>query len=69
MGHADPPGPEEPFQGDLGVTPSPPGSSAAAWLVPGALHPDANISLIDVGLNPTRTAVIEVLREMGADIV
>jgi 3-phosphoshikimate 1-carboxyvinyltransferase len=43
-------------------------SSAAAWLVAGALHPDARVEVRDVGLNPSRIGIIEVLREMGADI-
>jgi len=43
-------------------------SSAAAWIVAATLHPDADITLSGVGLNPTRTALIDVLREMGADI-
>jgi 3-phosphoshikimate 1-carboxyvinyltransferase len=43
-------------------------SSAAAWLVAGSIHPDADIRLLSVGLNPTRTALLDVLREMGADI-
>lgn len=43
-------------------------SSAAAWLVAGALHPSAMIHLKGVGLNPSRTGIIEVLRDMGADI-
>ena len=43
-------------------------SSAAAWLVAGALHPRAEIRLEGVGLNPSRIGIIEVLREMGADI-
>lgn len=43
-------------------------SSAAAWLVAGALDPSAVIQLQGVGLNPSRTGIIEVLREMGADI-
>jgi len=43
-------------------------SAAAAWLVAGALHPDAHIVIEDVGLNPSRTGVIDVLRDMGADI-
>lgn len=43
-------------------------SSAAAWLVAGALHPDAEIQLDGVGMNPSRTAIIDVLREMGADL-
>ena len=43
-------------------------SSAAPWLVAGAIHPDADITLRGVGLNPTRTALIAVLRRMGAEI-
>lgn len=43
-------------------------SSASAWIVSGALHADANIRLTGVGLNPTRTALIDVLRGMGASI-
>jgi 3-phosphoshikimate 1-carboxyvinyltransferase len=43
-------------------------SSASAWIVAGALHADANIRLTNVGLNPTRTALLEVMRRMGADI-
>jgi 3-phosphoshikimate 1-carboxyvinyltransferase len=43
-------------------------SSAAAWLVAGALHPDSEIHLEGIGLNPSRVAIIDVLREMGADI-
>ena len=43
-------------------------SAAAFWLVAGAIHPDAELTLRDVGLNPTRRAVIDLLRRMGADI-
>lgn len=43
-------------------------SAAAAWLVAGALHPEAHITIEEVGLNPSRTGIIDVLREMGADI-
>jgi 3-phosphoshikimate 1-carboxyvinyltransferase len=43
-------------------------SAAAFWLVAAAIHPDAELTLRDVGVNPTRRAVIDVLREMGADI-
>ncbi len=43
-------------------------SSAAGWLIAGALHPDAHIIIEDVGLNPSRTGIIDVLRDMGADI-
>ncbi len=43
-------------------------SSAAAWLVAGALHPDAELRLEGVCLNPTRLASVDVLRAMGARI-
>ena len=43
-------------------------SAAAFWLVAGATHPDAELRLRDVGVNPTRRAVIDILRAMGADI-
>ena len=44
-------------------------SAAAFWLVAGAIHPDAELTLRGVGTNPTRRAIIDVLRRMGADIV
>lgn len=43
-------------------------SAAAFWLVAGAIHPDAELVLHDVGVNPTRRAIIDILRSMGADI-
>jgi 3-phosphoshikimate 1-carboxyvinyltransferase len=43
-------------------------SAAAAWLVAGALHPNAHLVIEEVGLNPSRTGIISVLRDMGADI-
>jgi 3-phosphoshikimate 1-carboxyvinyltransferase len=43
-------------------------SSAAFWLVAGAIHPDAELTVRNVGVNPTRRAVIDILRAMGADI-
>ncbi len=43
-------------------------SAAAFWLVAGAIHPDAELTLLGVGINPTRRAVIDLLRAMGADI-
>jgi 3-phosphoshikimate 1-carboxyvinyltransferase len=43
-------------------------SAAAFWLVAGAIHPDAELTLRAVGVNPTRRAVIDVLRHMGAEI-
>jgi 3-phosphoshikimate 1-carboxyvinyltransferase len=43
-------------------------SAAAFWLVAGAIHPDAELTLRRVGINPTRRAIIELLRRMGARI-
>jgi 3-phosphoshikimate 1-carboxyvinyltransferase len=43
-------------------------SAAAFWLVAGAIHADAELRLRDVGVNPSRRAVIELLRRMGAAI-
>jgi 3-phosphoshikimate 1-carboxyvinyltransferase len=43
-------------------------SAATAWLVAAAVHPNAELRLAGVGLNPTRTAAIDLLRDMGADI-
>jgi 3-phosphoshikimate 1-carboxyvinyltransferase len=43
-------------------------SSAAPWLVAGAVHADADVTLTGVGLNPTRTTFVDLLRRMGADI-
>jgi len=43
-------------------------SSAAFWLVAGALVPGADLTVENVGLNPTRTGVLEVLEQMGARI-
>ncbi len=43
-------------------------SSAACWLVAGALHPDACIRIKDVGVNPTRSGIIDILLEMGANL-
>jgi 3-phosphoshikimate 1-carboxyvinyltransferase len=43
-------------------------SSAAFWMVAAAVHPDAELHLRGVGVNPTRSGIIDALREMGADI-
>ena len=43
-------------------------SAAAFWLVAGSIHPDAELTLRGVGVNPTRRAVIDILRAMGAHI-
>ncbi|MFY0218927.1 3-phosphoshikimate 1-carboxyvinyltransferase [Bacillus cytotoxicus] len=41
-------------------------SSAAFFLVAGAIVPNSKIVLKNVGLNPTRTGIIDVLQKMGA---
>ena len=41
---------------------------AAFWLVAAAIHPDAELTLRNVGTNPTRRAIIDLLRRMGAEI-
>ncbi len=43
-------------------------SSAAYWLVAGVCHPDAQVRVRGVGVNPSRTGILEVLKAMGADI-
>ena len=43
-------------------------SSAAFWLVAASIVPGSEVTLLNVGLNPTRDAIITVLRRMGADI-
>ena len=43
-------------------------STAAVWLVAATLHPDADVLLTGVGLNATRSGVLDVLRAMGAEI-
>ncbi|HEY7735740.1 MAG TPA: 3-phosphoshikimate 1-carboxyvinyltransferase [Candidatus Limnocylindrales bacterium] len=43
-------------------------SAAAFWLVAGAAHPDAELTLRGVGVNPTRRAMLDLLRQMGARI-
>ena len=43
-------------------------SSAAFWMVAAAALPGSEVQVEGVGLNPTRTAIIGVLRRMGAEI-
>lgn len=43
-------------------------SSAAFWLVAGAIVPGSDLTIENVGVNPTRTGVLEALQMMGADI-
>lgn len=43
-------------------------SSAAFWLVAGSIVPDAELVIENVGVNPTRTGILEALAMMDADI-
>lgn len=43
-------------------------SSAAFWLVAGAIVPGSDLLVENVGVNPTRTGVLEALAMMGADV-
>jgi 3-phosphoshikimate 1-carboxyvinyltransferase len=43
-------------------------SSAAFWLVAGAITPGAELTVENVGLNPSRTGILDVLAQMGARI-
>lgn len=43
-------------------------SSAAFFLVLGAIMPNSQITVTNVGINPTRTGIIDVLKDMDADI-
>lgn len=43
-------------------------SSAAFYLVAASLLPDSNLQLNHVGINPTRTGILDVLEKMGANI-
>ena len=59
-------GGQRPHAADLHV----PGdiSSAAFWMVAASALPGSEVIVSDVGLNPTRTAIVDVLRRMGAEI-
>jgi 3-phosphoshikimate 1-carboxyvinyltransferase len=59
-------GPQEPQARDIVV----PGdiSSAAFWMVAVAASPGAQITIKNVGLNPTRTGILNVLLRMGAQV-
>ncbi|HWR55986.1 MAG TPA: 3-phosphoshikimate 1-carboxyvinyltransferase [Negativicutes bacterium] len=43
-------------------------SSAAFLLVAGCIVPDSDILVRGVGVNPTRTGIVEALQQMGADL-
>lgn len=44
-------------------------SSAMFFLVAGLVVPDTDLTIYNVGVNPTRTGALEILKKMGADIV
>lgn len=44
-------------------------SSAAFWLVAAAITPNSKLTLCNVGVNPTRTGILDVLKQMGARIM
>lgn len=43
-------------------------SSAAFFITGAALTPGSDVTFLHVGLNPTRTGILDVLKRMGADI-
>ncbi|HHP7243494.1 MAG TPA: 3-phosphoshikimate 1-carboxyvinyltransferase [Elainellaceae cyanobacterium] len=43
-------------------------SSAAFWLVAGAIIPGSNLLIQNVGVNPTRTGILDALSQMNADV-
>ncbi|MDP8231012.1 MAG: 3-phosphoshikimate 1-carboxyvinyltransferase [Candidatus Gorgyraea atricola] len=43
-------------------------SSAAFFIVAGCILPNVKIIIKNVGLNPTRTGIIDILKRMGADV-
>lgn len=43
-------------------------SAAAFWLVVGSVHPNASVRLPSAGVNPSRTAALHILQQMGADL-
>jgi 3-phosphoshikimate 1-carboxyvinyltransferase len=59
-------GPAKPRPFELEVPGDP--SAASAWLVAAALHPDAELMMAGVGLNPTRLALVGFLQRMGVEI-
>ena len=59
-------GPAKPRPFELEVPGDP--SAASAWLVAAALHPDAELTMAGVGLNPTRLALVGLLQRMGVEI-
>ena len=42
-------------------------SSAAFWLIAGTLAPGSDLTIENVGINPTRTGILDVMKQMGAN--
>ena len=42
--------------------------SAAFWIVAASLVKDSELTIKNVGLNPTRTGILEVMEQMGGNI-
>ncbi|GAO99526.1 3-phosphoshikimate 1-carboxyvinyltransferase [Fructobacillus ficulneus] len=59
--------PGQPFAGQAIIVPGDI-SSAAFWLVAGAIVPGSEITIKNVGINPTRTGILNVLDRMGAQV-
>ena len=55
------------FQGQTVIVPGDT-SSAAFWLVAGLILPDSVIKIENVGINQTRTGILDVIQEMGGDL-
>ena len=55
------------FQGQTVIVPGDI-SSAAFWLVAGLILPESEIKIENVGINQTRTGIIDVIQEMGGDL-
>ena len=55
------------FQGQTVIVPGDI-SSAAFWLVAGLILPDSVIKIENVGLNQTRTGILDVIQKMGGDL-
>ena len=42
-------------------------SSAAFWMIAASIVPQSDIVIKNVGLNPTRTGILNVMKEMGCN--
>jgi 3-phosphoshikimate 1-carboxyvinyltransferase len=44
-------------------------SSASTWIIAACCHPNARLKIKNVGLNPSRTGSIDILKKMGAKLI